>query len=76
MEEAPRADVERIVTTSSVATIKLREGAPGDESRLLAEDSGCRPSSSRAGRECSMNSASPLKDGRPDDDVCVSAFVL
>jgi dihydroflavonol-4-reductase len=38
MEEAMRAGVERIVYTSSVATIELSDGAPADESRLLAED--------------------------------------
>jgi dihydroflavonol-4-reductase len=38
MEEALRAGVERIVYTSSVATIELRDGAPADESRPLAED--------------------------------------
>jgi dihydroflavonol-4-reductase len=38
MEEALRAGVERIVYTSSVATIELRAGAPADESRPLAED--------------------------------------
>src|SRR5579864_1401429 len=38
MEEALRAGVERIVYTSSVATVELRDGAPADESRPLAED--------------------------------------
>jgi dihydroflavonol-4-reductase len=38
MEEALRAGVERIVYTSSVATIELRAGAPADESRPLAEN--------------------------------------
>jgi dihydroflavonol-4-reductase len=38
MEEALRSGVERIVYTSSVATIELRAGAPADESRPLAED--------------------------------------
>lgn len=37
MEEALRAGVERIVYTSSVATIALRDDAPADESRPLAE---------------------------------------
>jgi dihydroflavonol-4-reductase len=37
MEEALRAGVERIVYTSSVATLESRDGAPGDESRPLAE---------------------------------------
>lgn len=37
MQEALHAGVERIVYTSSVATIELRAGAPADESRLLAE---------------------------------------
>jgi dihydroflavonol-4-reductase len=35
MEEALRAGVERIVYTSSVATMELRAGAPADESRPL-----------------------------------------
>jgi dihydroflavonol-4-reductase len=35
MEEALRAGVERIVYTSSVATIGLREGEPADETRPL-----------------------------------------
>jgi dihydroflavonol-4-reductase len=38
MEEALRTGVERIVYTSSAATIDLRAGAPADESRPLAED--------------------------------------
>jgi dihydroflavonol-4-reductase len=38
MEEALHAGVERIVYTSSVATIELRAGAPADESRPLTED--------------------------------------
>ena len=38
MEEARRAGVERIVHTSSVATLALRGDAPADESRPLAED--------------------------------------
>src|SRR5262245_9229531 len=37
MEEALRAGVERIVYTSSVATLELRDGAPADETRPLAE---------------------------------------
>ena len=37
MEEALRAGVERIVYTSSVATIELRDGSPADESRPLTE---------------------------------------
>jgi dihydroflavonol-4-reductase len=37
MEEALRAGVERIVYTSSVATIELREGELADETRLLPE---------------------------------------
>ncbi|MEA2962653.1 MAG: dihydroflavonol-4-reductase, partial [Alphaproteobacteria bacterium] len=37
MEEALRAGVERIVYTSSVATLELRDGAAADESRPLAE---------------------------------------
>jgi dihydroflavonol-4-reductase len=37
MEEALRAGVERIVYTSSVATLALRDGAPADESRPLPE---------------------------------------
>src|SRR3979409_813959 len=37
MEEALRAGVERIVYTSSVATLALRNGAPADESRPLPE---------------------------------------
>src|ERR1700704_6388596 len=37
MEEALRAGVERIVYTSSVATLALREGALADESRPLPE---------------------------------------
>ena len=36
MEEALRAGVERIVYTSSVATIGLRDGGPADETRVLA----------------------------------------
>ena len=36
MEEALRAGVERIVYTSSVATLGLRDGVPADESRPLA----------------------------------------
>jgi dihydroflavonol-4-reductase len=36
MEEALRAGVERIVYTSSVATIGLRDGEPADETRVLA----------------------------------------
>jgi dihydroflavonol-4-reductase len=38
MEEALHAGVERIVYTSSVATIELRAGAPADESRPLGEN--------------------------------------
>jgi putative NADH-flavin reductase len=38
MEEALRSGVERIVYTSSAATIDLRAGVPADESRPLAED--------------------------------------
>src|SRR5260370_20879 len=38
MEEALRAGVERIVYTSSVATIGLQEGEPADETRPLAAD--------------------------------------
>jgi dihydroflavonol-4-reductase len=38
MEEALRAGVERIVYTSSVATIGLRAGEPADEARTLAAD--------------------------------------
>jgi dihydroflavonol-4-reductase len=38
MEEALRAGVERIVYTSSVATIGLDHGAPADESRRLTAD--------------------------------------
>ena len=38
MEEALRAGVERIVYTSSVATIGLRKGEPADETRLLPAD--------------------------------------
>src|ERR1700681_3710402 len=38
MEEALRAGVERIVYTSSVATIGLRAGEPADETRPLAAD--------------------------------------
>ena len=37
MEEALRAGVERMVYTSSVATIELRDGAPADETRPLPE---------------------------------------
>jgi dihydroflavonol-4-reductase len=37
MEEALRAGVERIVYTSSVATLALRDGAPADESCPLPE---------------------------------------
>ena len=37
MEEALRAGVERIVHTSSIATIALRHGSPGDESARLSE---------------------------------------
>jgi len=36
MEEARRAGLERIVYTSSVATIALTDGLPGDETRPLA----------------------------------------
>ncbi len=38
MEEALRAGVERIVYTSSVATLKLIDGAPATEDRPLAEE--------------------------------------
>jgi dihydroflavonol-4-reductase len=38
MEEALRAGVERIVYTSSVATIALRAGEPADETRSIAVD--------------------------------------
>lgn len=38
MEEAQRAGVERIVYTSSVATIALTNGAPGDETSPLAPE--------------------------------------
>ncbi len=38
MQEALHAGVERIVYTSSVATIELRAAAPADESRPLAEN--------------------------------------
>jgi dihydroflavonol-4-reductase len=38
MEEALRAGVERIVYTSSVATIESHTAAPADESRPLSED--------------------------------------
>jgi dihydroflavonol-4-reductase len=37
MEQALRAGVERIVYTSSVATLQLRDDAPADETRPLAE---------------------------------------
>jgi dihydroflavonol-4-reductase len=37
MEEAVRAGVERIVYTSSVATIALKDDVPGDETRPLSE---------------------------------------
>src|SRR5512133_1384296 len=37
MEEALRAGVERVVYTSSVATIELRDGPPADEARPLPE---------------------------------------
>ncbi len=37
MEEALRAGVERIVYTSSVATLALRDGSPADETRVLPE---------------------------------------
>jgi dihydroflavonol-4-reductase len=37
MEEALRAGVERIVYTSSVATLALRDNSPADETRPLAE---------------------------------------
>src|SRR5262249_4750362 len=37
MEEALRAGVERIVYTSSVATLELRGGAPADETHPLPE---------------------------------------
>src|SRR6266436_440378 len=37
MEEALRASVERIVYTSSVATLELRDDAPADETRPLPE---------------------------------------
>jgi dihydroflavonol-4-reductase len=37
MEQALRAGVERIVYTSSVATLELRPGTPADESRALTE---------------------------------------
>jgi dihydroflavonol-4-reductase len=38
MEEALRAEVERIVYTSSVAALELRQGMPADESRPLAAE--------------------------------------
>ena len=38
MEEALRAGVERIVYTSSVATLELRDDMPADETRSLPED--------------------------------------
>jgi dihydroflavonol-4-reductase len=38
MEEALRAGVERIVYTSSVATLKIADGAPATEESPLAED--------------------------------------
>ena len=37
MEEALRAGVERVVYTSSVATIELRDGAPADETHPLPQ---------------------------------------
>src|SRR5262249_34341811 len=37
MEEALRAGVERIVYTSSVATLELRDDAPADETRPLPQ---------------------------------------
>src|SRR5215472_7431354 len=37
MEEALRAGVERVVYTSSVATLELRDGAPADETRPLPQ---------------------------------------
>ncbi len=41
MQEALRAGVERVVYTSSVATLELRpDGSPADESRPLSEDAG------------------------------------
>src|SRR5215831_17231851 len=43
MEEALRAGVERIVYTSSVATIELCNGACADESRPLSEDRAIGP---------------------------------
>jgi dihydroflavonol-4-reductase len=38
MEEARRAGVERIVHTSSVATLALQDGTPSDETRPLQEE--------------------------------------
>jgi len=38
MEEALRAGVERVVYTSSVATLRLTDGAPANESHPLSED--------------------------------------
>jgi dihydroflavonol-4-reductase len=44
MREAIRAGVERVVYTSSVATIALRpDGSPADESMLLSESEGVGP---------------------------------
>jgi dihydroflavonol-4-reductase len=41
MQEALRAGVERVVYTSSVATLRLRpDGAPADEAAALSEDDG------------------------------------
>jgi dihydroflavonol-4-reductase len=40
MEEAMRAGVERVIYTSSVATIAVRSDGPADETRPLREDQG------------------------------------
>lgn len=43
MEEALRAGVERIVYTSSVATLELRDNSPADETRPLRESQAIGP---------------------------------
>ena len=50
MEEALKAGVERIVYTSSVATLKIVEGAPATEEDRLAEERGDRRLQAEQGR--------------------------
>ena len=65
MEESLRAGVERVVYTSSVATLKLSDGKPADESRPLSEDEAIGPyKRSKAAAE-RLVEAMARRDGLP-----------